>query len=232
MTGCLYGIGVGPGDPELMTLKAVRLIKECAIIALPQEDKESCVSYRIARGAVPELETKECLCLSMPMTKDREVLEKSHDEAARRLSQRLEAGEDVAFLTLGDATVYSTYLYIHKRIQTMGYRTRIINGIPSFCAAAALLDMPLVNGGEELHVIPASYQAEDVLKLKGVRVLMKAGRQMGKVKELLKQGHCEVRMVENCGMEGQRVFDCLEDIPENPSYYSLIMVRDEGEARW
>ena len=232
MTGCLYGIGVGPGDPENMTLKAVRLIKECAVIAIPQEDKESCVSYRIARAAVPEIGEMECLCLSMPMTKDREVLKKSHQMAAEQLADRLKAGKNVAFLTLGDATVYSTYLYIHKRIQDMGYRTEIVSGITSFCAVAALLDMPLVNGSEELHIIPASYQIEEALRLKGVLVLMKAGRQMGKVKELLRQGSYDVRMVENCGMDGQRIFNRLEDIPDNPGYYSLIIVRDKGEKPW
>lgn len=232
MTGCFYGIGVGPGDPELITLKAVRLLKESDVIAIPQEDKESCVSYRIARAAVPEIEHKEYLCLSMPMTKDRGILTKSHDAAAELLAERLKAGENVAFLTLGDAAVYSTYLYIHKRIRDMGYRTEIVSGIPSFCAVAALLDTPLVNGSEELHIIPASYQIEEALKLSGVRVLMKAGRQMESVKALLRQGHYDVRMVENCGMNGERIYNCLEEIPDSPGYYSLIIVRDEGAMQW
>lgn len=227
--GRLYGVGVGPGDPELMTLKAVRIIRECQVIAIPHREKEKCTAYQIARQAVPEIEEKNCLFLPMPMTKDREILEKSHREAADKLAERLKAGEQVAFLTLGDATIYSTYLYVHERIRKMGFEAEIVNGVPSFCAAAARLGEPLVNGAEELHVIPASYQIEEALALSGVKVLMKAGRQMGSVKELLVKHGLEARMVENCGMAGERVFGSLEEIPEQAGYYSLILAADRAE---
>lgn len=227
MTGCLYGIGVGPGDPELMTIKAVKVLLACPVIAIPQEDKEHCMAYSIAVQAVPEIGNKKCICLPMPMTKDADILHKSHEKAAGLVAECLEGGEDVALLTLGDATVYSTYLYVHGRISDMGYETKIINGITSFCAAAARLNHALVNGGEELHIIPASYHIEEALKLSGVKVLMKAGRQIGRVKELLRRGEYDVRMVENCGMSGERVYPCLEDIPDEAGYYSLIIVRDK-----
>ena len=135
----------------------------------------------------------------------------------------------MAFLTLGDATIYSTYLYVHERIRKMGFEAEIVNGVPSFCAAAARLGEPLVNGAEELHVIPASYQIEEALALPGVKVLMKAGRQMGSVKELLVKRGLEARMVENCGMAGERVFGSLEEIPEQAGYYSLILAADRAE---
>ena len=227
--GRLYGVGVGPGDPELMTLKAVRIIRECQVIAIPHREKEKCTANQIARQAVPEIEEKNCLYLPMPMTKDREILEKSHREAADKLAERLKAGEQVTFLTLGDATIYSTYLYVHERIRKMGFEAEIVNGVPSFCAAAARLGEPLVNGAEELHVIPASYQIEEALALPGVKVLMKAGRQMGSVKELLVKHGLEARLVENCGMAGERVFGSLEEIPEQAGYYSLILAADRAE---
>lgn len=228
ITGCLCGIGVGPGDPELMTIKAARRLRECPVIAIPQEDKEHCVAYRIAVDAVPEIAEKKCLYLPMPMTKDAEILHKSHENAANQVASCLEAGQDVALITLGDATVYSTYLYIHEKISALGYPTEIVNGIPSFCAAAARLNIPLVNGAEELHIIPASYHIEEALKLSGVKVLMKAGRQMAKVKELLQLGNYEVKMVENCGMPNEKVYESPDDIPDHAGYYSLIIVRENG----
>ena len=92
MSGILYGIGVGPGDPELMTIKAAKRIKECAVIAIPHREKELCTAYQIARQAVPEIEEKECLYLPMPMTKDKKVLDESHDLAAGAVMERLDSG--------------------------------------------------------------------------------------------------------------------------------------------
>lgn len=228
--GCLYTIGVGPGDPELLTLKAVRLLRECRIIAIPHKDRENCVAYQIARQAVPEIDEKICLPLPMPMTKDQEILEKSHRAAAEAVAEKLQAGEDVALITLGDPAVYSTGFYIQERMRGLGYETKMVSGITSFCAAAARLGNALVSGAEELHVIPASYQIEEALKLSGTKVFMKAGRQMAEVKRLLADSGLEAIMVENCGMEGERVYESLEEIPDQASYYSLLIAEDRKKT--
>lgn len=229
MTGCLYGIGVGPGDPELMTIKAARLLSSCQVLAIPHESKECCTAYQIAAQAVPQIREKLCLCLPMPMTKDKHVLKKSHDEAAGQVKDYLKEGKDVAFITLGDVTVYSTYQYLHERIKSMGYRTGMVNGIPSFCAASALLGHSLVGGREELHIIPATYGIENALELPGVKVLMKAGKAMPEIKEQLCRGNYEVHMVENCHLAGERIFHTPEELPEDAGYYSLMIVRDKKE---
>lgn len=228
MQGIFYGIGVGPGDPELMTIKAVKTIRSCDVIAIPHRNQEECAAYRIARQAVEKLEDRECLCLPMPMTKDQDILEASHSEAARRTADLLDQGKNVAFLTLGDSTIYSTCLYLAERLERAGYHTELVNGIPSFCAAAARLRMPLVNGAEELHIIPATYQVESGLQLPGIKVLMKTGRNMTRVKEQLRAGGFQVSMVENCGMDGERVCRTLDEIPDEAGYYSLMIV---GEGR-
>lgn len=225
--GTLYGVGIGPGDPELLTLKAVRLIREAQVIALPGKEGKETVAYKIAVQAVPELENKHLLAVDMPMTKEREILEESHRQAALAVEQELERGNDVAFLTLGDPTVYSTYLYVHKRVQADGYPTRIVSGVTSFCAACAELDTGLVENSQQLHVIPASYQIEEALELPGTKVLMKAGRKISQVKEKLCAMDAEVMMVENCGMEGQRIVRSAGEIPENSGYYSLIVVKEK-----
>lgn len=224
MAGILYCVGIGPGDPELITLKAARLLKTCPVIAIPNESKEKCTAYEIAVQAVPEIEKKESLCLFMPMTKDKDILERSHAEAAGKVSALLDQEKDVAMITLGDPTVYSTCLYIRERLLEWGYEAVLVNGIPSFCAAAARLGIPLVNGAQELHIIPASYRIEEALLLPGVKVLMKAGKKLGEVKRVLKNGGYQAMMVENCGMAGERVFSSLEEIPEDAGYYSLLII--------
>ena len=225
-TGTLYGIGIGPGDPELLALEAVRQIRGCAVIAVPGKSPRDSVAYRIAVQAVPEIENKKLVAVDMPMTKNRAALDAFFQAGADMLEEYLRAGEDVAFLTLGDVTIYSTYLYLYPRIQERGYATAMINGIPSFCAAAARLNEGLAEGAEEIHIIPATYQTERSLAFPGTKVLMKAGRQMEKVKELLKGADLTVSMVENCCMEGERVCRSLEEIGETPGYYSLIIAKE------
>ena len=163
------------------------------------------------------------------MTKDPEKLEASHDTGAELIREKLDTGKNVVFLTLGDPTVYSTYLYIHKRIVSMGYETEIVSGIPSFCAVAARLNTGLVEKAEPLHVIPASYQIEDALKLSGTKVLMKAGKKMKKVKEQLLGMQAEGMMIENCGMPDEKIYRNIEEIPETAGYYSLITIKEKSE---
>lgn len=225
MAGIMYGIGVGPGDPELMTLKAAKRIRSCSVIAIPHKDRELCTAYQIARQAVPEIEEKECIYLPMPMTKEKKVLKESHDLAARAVMECLDQGDDVGFITLGDVSIYSTCSYLLDRLRKEGYVTRLECGIPSFCAAAARLGIPLVSGEEELHIVPASYQVKDALKLPGVKVLMKAGRKMEAVKEEIRRCGASAVMVENCGMPKERIYDSLEEIPDDAGYYSLLIVR-------
>ena len=225
MSGKLYGVGIGPGDPELLTLKAVRVIKEAAIIAVAGTKKEDTTAYRIVEQTIPEIHQKECLEIEMPMTKDAVILEKSHQQAAEKVAERLKQGEDVAFLILGDPTIYSTYMYVHKRIAAEGFDTEIINGITSFCAAAARLNMGLVEKEQMLHIIPSSYSIEEALTYPGVKVLMKSGKQMPKVKEQLMQLDGQVDMVENCGMKNEKIYHGAAEIPEHAGYYSLVIVK-------
>ena len=142
------------------------------------------------------------------------------------MEQYLDEGKRIAFLTLGDPSVYSTYLYIHKRVLRDGYQARIIPGIPSFCAAAAALNIGLAENKEEIHILPASYGIEEGLQMSGTKILMKAGKQMASVKETLRKSKGQFRMVENCGMDGERIYTDPEEVPEKTSYYSLIIIKE------
>lgn len=230
MTGKIYGVGVGPGDPELMTMKAVRLIKEASVLVIPGKDRESCVAYQIAAKAVSGLDEKEVLPVVFPMTKDEKILMESHEKGAKQVARLLDEGKTAVFITLGDPTVYSTYLYLHKLLLDWGYETEIVSGVPSFCAAAAKLGMSLGEKADSIHILPGSYPAEAGLSLPGTKVLMKSGRQLGQVKELLLAGGHSVSMVENCGMDGERCVFSAEEIPGDAGYYSLIIVKDREDT--
>ncbi len=226
MKGTLYGVGVGPGDPELMTLKAVRLIRENMIIAVPGADPKETVAYKIAVQAVPELTEKELLPIYMPMTHDPEELEKNHTKGAIALEEVLDEGKNIVFLTLGDPCVYSTFSYLQKRVEKDGYHTELVSGITSFCAAAARLNIPLSEWNEQLHVVPAIHRLDSTLNESGNYILMKSGKKMNQVKEILSQSGRDVLMVENCGMENEHIYRSVEEIPDDAGYYSLIIAKE------
>lgn len=229
MTGTLYGVGVGPGDPELMTLKAARLIHDNEIIAVPGQNAADSTAYRIAVQAVPELAKKTLVPVAMPMTHDRSDCKRHHETAADTLERYLQQGQNVVFLTLGDPTIYSTYPYLQKLIAAHGYKTETISGIPSFCAAAARTNTPLVEWNELLHILPAAHTpaAPDA---HGTYVLMKSGHRMNEVKQLLAKSGRDVVMVENCGMQNEQIYHGAEEIPDDAGYYSLIIAK-EGHRR-
>ncbi|MEM1483769.1 precorrin-2 C(20)-methyltransferase [Oscillospiraceae bacterium PP1C4] len=229
MSGILYGVSVGPGDPELMTLKAVKTIQKCPVIAVPHSGADELVALNIARQSVPELDEKEVIELYMPMTRDKAELESTRNEATRKVTQLLEEGKDIAFLTLGDASIYSTYSYIHKRVLAQGFPAQIIPGVPSFCAVAARLNEGLTEAHQPLHIIPASYSGVDEgLSWTGTKVLMKTGKSLEKVKSRLRERKLyeHAKMVQKCGMEGERIFQSLDDADEYASYFSIIVVKD------
>jgi precorrin-2/cobalt-factor-2 C20-methyltransferase len=226
MNGILYGVGVGPGDPKLMTCLAVETIRNCQVLAVPSEKQKAAVSYKIASGMVENLDDKECLYLAAPMTKEINALEQHYQKAAEKIIEKLQEGKSVAYLTLGDPTIYSTYIYIHRLVVKRGFQAQIISGVPSFCAAAAALGDSLTDRDEEMHIIPASYDMEEAVRLPGTKVFMKAGSRMSEVKQLMQQENIRGQMVENCGMSGEKIYHSVEEIPEKTGYYTVIICRD------
>ena len=231
MTGILFGVGVGPGDPELMTLKAVKTISQSSVIAVPKTSGSDRVALSIASRAVPELITKHILEVDMPMTKDEHILQASHEQAADEIIEFLKKGENVSFLTLGDPTIYSTYIYVHRIVATKGYKTEIIPGVPSFCAVSAKLGDSLVDTSQPLHVLPGSYgNLRDNLAMSGTKVLMKSGKAFEEVKAELKSANLlgHAKMVVNCGMENEKVVDAMDETTETSGYFTIIVVKDKA----
>ena len=245
MTGKLYGVGTGPGDPELMTLKAIRIVRESDVIAIPVSNIEiirkplisnrqdanikellaGAKAYQIALPNIPEMKDKPVLAVPMPMIKDKAELKKIHDEGAQAIIELLKKGKNISFLTIGDPTVYSTYLYIHKRIEQMGYSAEIINGIPSFCSAASTFGIGLAENKDEIHIIPSSYGVENALQLSGTKILMKAGKKMSEIKNEIEKTEQKFYMIENCGMADEKKYTDISQIPNETSYFSLVILK-------
>ncbi len=224
MNGVLYGIGVGPGDPGLLTLKAARLIRDCDLLAVPHRDPKQCAALSVAVVAVPEAKEKQVLAIDMPMTRDASARERAYAAGARAIEAALDEGKTVAFLTLGDPSVYSTYGYLQRVLLRAGYDVRTVPGVPSFCAAAAELNAPLCLDREPLHLIPGGEPAEEALALSGVKVFMKGGTES--LLRAIKRRGCAAQAVDNCGTDEQRVYRSAEEIPNDAGYFTVIIVKE------
>ena len=218
MTGKLFAVGVGPGDPELLTLKAVKTIKNADCIACVQSKGEPGIAYRIAKDAVPEIESKELLLLDFPMRED--DIKEFHEKAAEQIILHLSKGKNVDFLTLGDPEFYSTFYYIAEIIKNNGYDFEIINGITSFSAVSSKLKMPLSLGDESVMITSGQFCAYE-----GTLVILKVGKNIKEIKEKVSESGRKAYLIENCGMENERVYYDLQSIPDEVGYLSIMIVK-------
>lgn len=220
-----YGVSLGAGDPELLTLKAVRIIENCRVIAVPRPKDDISTALEIVKKAV-DMSGKETLFLDLPMTRDEDALDDAWDVAANKLCGYL-AREDVAMLTLGDISVYSTFSYIAKRVAAKGFEVECIPGVTSFCAAANLAKVPLSAGTEPLMIIP--YNAEnfhELIQQAGTKVIMKCGKNSAKLRKLLEEKNllCRTIAAENVGMAEERLY-FGEEIPEELGYFTIYIIK-------
>ncbi|MDR0409680.1 MAG: precorrin-2 C(20)-methyltransferase [Spirochaetaceae bacterium] len=238
--GILYGVSVGPGDPELITVKALKTIAACDYVAFIDPGKgRKAAAFEIARAAAPEIERKKLIRLAIPMTNDAALMRESHCEAFNIISGRLREGANTAFLTLGDVSVYSTFGYLRELATASGFETRMISGVPSFCAAAAALNSDLALGEKNLHIFYASESNLDAfLELKGTRVFMKGPSSIPLIIKKIKEKGLRASLVSNCGMENELIIKqpcepaCGHDAGAGDTgalgYYTLIIAGDEA----
>ncbi len=225
--GTLYGVGIGPGDPELITLKAVNLISECDYIATPETGTSESLALSIVSKSI-DLSDKEIIPLHFPMTKDRDILIKNHQVAAEAIANILDDGKDVVMLNLGDITIYSTFAYVMDILLEKDYDVELVPGITSFCASAAELKISLTTMNEPLHLIPTTgVDIKEALELSGTKVFMKIGRSMPKLIEALRDLNLEdnVYAVENCGLENQKVYNGLDEFDDEMGYFTIVVVK-------
>ena len=224
--GILYGLGVGPGDPELMTLKAVRLLRQADLIAVPDKGSGNKTALQIVSAHV---EGKPLLYCPTPMTRDHSAWDACHEAIADRICQELDQGKTVAFITLGDPTVYSTYIYIHRKVAARGYQAELVPGVTSFCAAAAKLGQPLCENNQRLLIVPASCDLGDSLEIKASKVFMKAGSCIMELQDALRtSGDLErASLAENLGLEGERLLPHFGELTEPSGYFSVVLLPQE-----
>lgn len=228
--GVLYGVSVGPGDPELLTLKAVRLIQECPVLAVPRTKGENTLALSIARQAA-DISGKQIVYTDFPMSRDRQVLEANYEKIAAQLAVYLKDGKNVAMLNIGDISIYSTFSYVARKAAQAGFPVRVCAGVPSFCDIAAKTGKPLVSGTQPLMVLPAGRgDLEHYLPLEGTKVLMKSGGKLEKVRRYLADNGLEndALIASDCGLPGER-FVQASDVAaeEKSSYFTTVIIRPD-----
>ena len=226
--GTFYGVGIGPGDPELLTLKAIRILRECPVIAAPRTASGEMLALDIARQAV-DLDGKILLPMDFTMDRDPVKQHAAHEIAADLAEEYLRQGQDVAMLNLGDVSIYATFGYLQEILEERGFATAMVPGVPSFCAVAARLNIGLTEMNKPLHIVPAGGgPLSETLELPGSKILMKSGRQITRVLETLRTRGCldKAAMVQNCGLPDEIVYRDLAEVPENAGYFATIIVKE------
>ena len=220
MAGKLYGIGVGPGDTGLMTLRAKEVLEGCGVIAYPvKRPGEGSVALDIIKPVV-DISEKSIEEFLFSMDPDDSVRERCRAEALDKMCMLLDNGEDIAMVTLGDVGVYSTYMYIDRDIRARGYETEVIPGIPSFCHGAALAGIPLMIGSRLL---------EDALDNFDNIVVMKAFKSIGMILDMMESKGIpadRATVVSNVGMEGEYVGPMVRD--RDYGYFTTVIIKKKG----
>ncbi len=230
--GTFYGVGVGPGDPELLTLKAVRTIRACPVVAAPRTAGGKMVALEIARQAV-DLSGKEILPLDFSMSPDPARRAAAHDAALAPVRACLLAGQDVAMLNIGDVSIYATCSYLMEKLAAEGFATARVAGVPSFCAAAAALNTSLTGIDTPLHLIPAGDEAglDAALDLPGTKILMKSARRLPQVLAALEERGLAAHsaLAANCGLPGELLLPSLEQGGQaalEAGYFVTVIVKE------
>ncbi|BBB91006.1 MAG TPA: precorrin-2 C(20)-methyltransferase [Methylomusa anaerophila] len=231
MAGIFYGVGVGPGDPELLTLKAINAIKAADVIIAPRtEKKDESTAFTIAKPYIQE--NTQILELVFPMNYNAQALSEAWVNNKNTILGLLEAGKKVIFLTLGDPMLYSTYMYVFRLLEDCGHEIVNIPGVNSFCAIGNRLGVPLAEGGDILSIIPATIdeeRLEQVLQVSDNVVLMKVYKNFAQIVDKLnKHGMTEnAVMVSKCGLEGEEIFHDLSGAvnDQKVNYLSTILTK-------
>lgn len=227
--GTLYGIGVGPGSPELLTLKAIRILGEvdCVLAAASPKNDHS-LALSIALPHLPENTPIERL--DFPMTRDEAALKAAWHKNSQRVIELLHQGKNLAFLTLGDPLIYSTFGYLMNTLEQLepGLPIEVVPGITSFQAAAAASRTVVCEGKENMLIVSGINKEEDldrVLSIADSAVIFKAYRNAPAIyASLAKNGrNGQTVFAARVGLEGEMVVKGLENAPERPSYLSLLL---------
>lgn len=236
MPAVFYGIGVGPGDPELLTLKAIKAMREADVIIAPiTEKKDESTALAIAR---PYLARNTVVLEQVfPMVFDPGTLSEAWEKNRMEILSLLDAGKTAAFLTLGDPMLYSTFCYLHAIMKDSGYPVVVIPGIPSFCAAAARTGQPLALGDEVLSIVPATLPHERlrrVIEVSDSLALLKVSHNWPEIADALKEDSAieDSVLVSKCGTADEEIINNLSLAKEKKiNYLSLILAKKRKRGK-
>ncbi|WP_422040321.1 precorrin-2 C(20)-methyltransferase [Roseibium sp.] len=233
MSGTLFGIGLGPGDPELMTLKAHRLISSAKVIAYPAPDTGESFARSIAASIIPQ-DARE-IPIVVPMRVERFPAQEIYDKAAAEIAQVLASGEDVVTLCEGDPFFYGSFMYLFERLCDR-FEIEVVPGVTSLTACAAQLQRPLTSRNDVLTVIPGPLPddaIEEKIEEAQAVAIMKVGRHLARLRALLdRMGLLEqAGYVERASLDKQKVHRLIDLDAETAPYFSMILIY-KGDEAW
>jgi len=230
-TGKLIGIGVGPGDPELITIKALKVLEKVSVICAPKSSKNKpSLALSILWPTLEEIKTDYHIIEPLfPMYEDEKVLQGHWENAAGLIAEKLSEGVDVAFVTLGDPSIYSTFTYVSRLIEGQGFLVEMIPGVSSFTGCAASAGVSLGEKDEIIVILPKEDgRMEQILEHADTAVIMKTSRHSYLLEEIIKGDPRDktVLSVQNCGMKDEKLY---EGFAKKGKYLSTTIVKFLGK---
>lgn len=232
MSGTLYGVGLGPGDPELLTLRAHRLISAATVVAYPSLEGGSSFARSIAEQFLPP--GVQEIVIEIPMTVDRAPAQKAYDIAAEKIAQVLADGRDVVVLCEGDPFFYGSFMYLFARLSKR-FSVEVVPGVTSLTACAARAAMPLAARNERVTILPGPLPEQELRRrIAGAESLaiMKVGRHLGKIRAVFDDLGLtgQAVYVERATLPDERVLP-LAEAPDHAPYFSMVLVT-KGADPW
>jgi precorrin-2/cobalt-factor-2 C20-methyltransferase len=232
-TGTLFGIGVGPGDPELLTLKAHRILTSAKVVAYPAPDDGDSFARSIVEGYLEPDQVE--IPIVIPMRVERFPAKAIYDEAAKRIAKHLDGGVDVVVLCEGDPFFYGSFMYLFERLSA-GYPVEVVPGISSLMAAAAMLQRPLAARNDVLTIIPGPLADDEIsarLAASEAAAIIKVGRHFRRIAALIEKAGLtgNAGYLERVTLENQKVMPLGEVGFDKAPYFSIILIY-KGTEGW
>ncbi|OCW57617.1 precorrin-2 C(20)-methyltransferase [Hoeflea olei] len=231
MTGKLYGLGLGPGDPELLTLKAVRILRQVPVIAWPAPDTGESFARSIAAPHLPGGQVE--VPIVVPMRTERFPARDVYDTAAGEIAAHLDAGRDVAVLCEGDPFFYGSFMYVFERLAGT-YETEVVPGVSSIMAAASAAGRPLAARNDVLTVVPGPLCDEELtnrINAAGALAIIKIGRHFNRLRTLIEKLNLLPQAVyaERVSLGSERLMPLAQVTEDTAPYFSMILIYKGGE---
>ena len=232
MAGTLYGVGIGPGDPELITLKALRILQSVPVLAWPAPEEGPSLAREIVAGHLPG--TQREIPIRMPLLPARFPADDVYDRAAAEIGAALDAGEDVAVICEGDPFFYGSFMYLYGRLAG-DYPVEVVPGVSSLTACAAALGAPLSAKNDVLTVVPGPLDT-DTMKQRltdaDAVAIIKVGRHFDRIRSVIDDLGltAHARYIERATMAEQRILPIGEVGDGNAPYFSMILVHKRDEV--